>query len=234
MRDHPRSQLKKKVLLVGDDENLIRHSLPWVLQDDSTDVLCAMNGYEAFRELRSQTIDLCFLDIHLPDLNALDLMWTIKRLSPATRIIVMTGNDVNSDTMNAIWDYAVLRLVKPFDLYLAKSLADEIMEKQLDGYRDYDDLVNHLVGEKRLHDRKLVVPPVNYTVLVNDGDDDHRRHIADAVDISVNGLGIRTNVLLEKGRIVRLKSKNESIHGIVRWVTPDNNGERCRAGIQIL
>lgn len=193
-----------------------------------------MSGYEAFRELRNQTIDLCFLDIHLPDLNALDLMWTIKRLTPATRIIAMTGNDVDSDTMNAIWDYAVLRLVKPFDLYLAKALADEILEKHIDGYRDYDVLVSQLVGEKRLHDRKLIVPPVNYSVLVNENDDDHRRHIADAVDISVNGLGIRTNVLLEKGRIIRLKNSNKSIHGIVRWIIPDNHGECYRAGIQII
>ncbi len=226
--------MKKKVLLVGDDENFIRHSLSWVLQNDSTDVVCALNGYEAFREIRNQTIDLCFLDIHLPDLSALDLMWTIRRLSPVTRIIVMTGNDVDGDTMNAIWDYAVLRLVKPFDLYLAKSLANEIIEKHIDGYQDYDILVSQLVDEKRMHDRKLVVPPVNYTVLMNDDDDDHRKHIADAVDISVSGLGIRTNVLLERGRIIRLKSNAESIHGIVRWIIPDNHGERYRAGIQIV
>ncbi len=225
--------MTKKVLLIGSDENLIRHSLFWVLRDESTDVLCAMSGYEAFREFRSQKIDLCFLDIHLPDLNALDLMWTIKRLSPMTRIIAMTGNDVDSDTMNAIWDYAVLRLVKPFDLYLAKAFADEIIEKHIDGYRDYDVLASQLVGEKRLHDRKLVVPPVNYSVLINEGDDDHR-HIADAVDISVNGLGIRTNVLLEKGRIIRLKSSNKSIHGIVRWILPANHSVRYRAGIQII
>jgi DNA-binding response OmpR family regulator len=174
--------VKKKILLISEDPNLIRNSLSWVLRDDLTEVQCAMDGYEAFRELRNRSFDLCFLDIHLPDLNSLDLMWTIKRLYPATRIIVMTGSSVDSDTMNAIWDYAVLRLVKPFDLYSAKALANEIIEKHIDGYQDYDALVRQMVAEKRLHERKLVVPPVNYTVLIGEDERDHQRHFADAVD----------------------------------------------------
>jgi DNA-binding response OmpR family regulator len=226
--------VKKKILLISEDHNLIRNSLSWVLRDDLTEVQCAMDGYEAFRELRNRSFDLCFLDIHLPDLNSLDLMWTIKRLYPATRIIVMTGSSVDSDTMNAIWDYAVLRLVKPFDLYSAKALANEIIEKHIDGYQDYDALVRQMVAEKRLHERKLVVPPVNYTVLIGEDERDHQRHFADAFDISKTGLGIRTNVPLEKGRIIRLQNRDEYLRGMVRWIMPENRLKGFRAGIQFI
>ncbi len=226
--------MKKKILLVGDDHNLIRNSLSWVLRDDLTEVLCAMDGYEAFRELRNRSFDLCFLDIHLPDLNSLDLMWTIKRLYPTTRIIAMTGSSVDSDTMNAIWDYAVLRLVKPFDLFSAKALANEIIEKHIDGYQDCEVLLRQMVIEKRLHERKLVVPPVNYTVLIGEDERDHQRYFADAFDISKTGLGIRTNIPLEKGRIIRLQNKDEYLRGIVRWIMPENRVKGFRAGIQFI
>ncbi len=226
--------MKKTILLVSGDDNLNRHSLPLVLRDDLTEVLCAADGYEAFRKLRNHSFDLCFLDSHLPDLNSLDLMWTIKRLYPATRIIVMTGSSVDSDTMNAIWDYAVLRLIKPFDLYVAKALADEIIEKKIQGYQDYDALVRGMVVEKRLHERKLLVPPVNYTVLINEDGNDHQRHFADAFDISLTGMGVRTNVLLEKGRIIRLQKRDEHIRGIVRWIIPEVRLTGYRAGIQFI
>ncbi len=225
--------MKKKILLVSVDDILIRQSLSLVLRDDFTEVVCAVNGYEAFRNLRNQSFNLCFLDIHLPDLNSIDLMWTIKRLYPATKIIVMTGSTVDSDTMNAIWDYAVLRLVKPFDLYSAKALADDIIEKNIDGYQDYDAMVRRMVVEKRLHERKLLMPPVNYTVLINE-DGDHDRHFADAFDRSMTGMGVRTNVLLEKGRIIRLQKHDEYIRGIVRWITSEARMKGYRAGIQFL
>ncbi len=226
--------MKKKILLVSSDDVLIQHSLALVLRDDFTEVICAGTGYEAFRKLRHQSFDLCFLDLHLPDLNSLDLMWTIKRLYPATRIIVMTGSNVDSDTMNVIWDYAVLRLVKPFDLYSAKALADEIIEKDVEGYQDYDTLMRRVVTEKRMHVRKLLMPPVNYTVLLNEGGDQQKRHVANAFDISTRGIGVRTNVLLEKGRIVRLQRQDEHIRGMVRWITHEARVQGYRAGIQFL
>ncbi len=226
--------MKKKILLISNDENLINHSLSWVLRDDFTEVLCAADGYEAFKKLRNHSFVLCFIDIYLPDLNSLDLMWTIKRLYPGTRIIAMTGAVADSDTMNAVWDYAVLRLVKPFDLYIAKALADEIIEKNIDGYQDYDALVRRIVAEKRLHERRLLVPPVNYTILMSDDGSDHQRHFADAFDRSMTGLGVRTNVLLEKGRIIRLQNEGEHIRGIVRWIITENRLTGYRAGIQLL
>jgi hypothetical protein len=136
--------------------------------------------------------------------------------------------------MNAIWDYAVLRLIKPFDLYSAKSLADEIIEKDIDRYQDYDAMMRRMVIEKRLHERKLLMPPVNYTVLINEEGDQQKRHFADAFDVSMMGIGVRTNVLLEKGRIIRLQKQDEHIRGIVRWITHEARVQGYRAGIQFL
>jgi hypothetical protein len=128
----------------------------------------------------------------------------------------MTGVDVDDNTMNAIREHAVRRLVKPFDLFRMKALATEIIDKQVDGYRDCDALASRFAGEKRMHERRPVATPVNYTVLVNEDGDDRRRHIADAIDISMKGIGIRTDIPLAQGRIVRLKGSNEYIRGIVR------------------
>ena len=110
---------------------------------------------------------------------------------------------------------------------------DDIL-KNTKTYQDYESLVTFLLGEKRLHDRQPFTNPFKYTILSSDAEDEHRRSFADTVDICLNGLGIRTNIKLEPGHIIRLKNDNENIRGIVRWIAPEHQGDRYRAGIQFI
>lgn len=91
-----------------------------------------------------------------------------------------------------------------------------------------------IAGEKRVHDRQPFTNKVNYTVLSAETEFDGQGHFAVTVDLCRDGIGIRTNVLLEPGRIIRLKNDRENIHGIVRWIRPEDQGELYRAGIQFV
>ena len=95
-------------------------------------------------------------------------------------------------------------------------------------------IMNGINDEKRVHDRQPFTNNGNYTVLSAETEFDGHGNFAVSVDLCMDGIGIRTNVLLEPGRIIRLKSEKENIRGIVRWINPENRGELYRAGIQFV
>ncbi|HXD76965.1 MAG TPA: LytTR family DNA-binding domain-containing protein [Puia sp.] len=96
--------------LVVDDEPLaIGIVVDYLRRMGITGILTAANGVEAFRLLQQQTVDLLFLDIHMPQLTGFDLLKSL----PRRPLVVVT---------TAYRDYAVEGfewevldyLVKPF------------------------------------------------------------------------------------------------------------------------
>jgi hypothetical protein len=88
--------------------------------------------------------------------------------------------------------------------------------------------------EKRVHDRQPFTNEADYFVLSAETEFDGEGFFAVSVDLCKDGIGIRTNVLLEPGRIIRLKNDRENLHGIVRWIKLENRRELYRAGIQFV
>jgi len=109
----------------------------------------------------------------------------------------------------------------------------KLLGKHIDAYQDYNFLMTRLLGDKRLHNRQPFTNPENYTILYTDTEEDEQRCLAEAIDICLNGLGITTNVQLEPGKIIRLRNRNEQLHGIVRWISGSQR-EWYRAGIQFI
>jgi len=70
-----------KVLIV-DDEFLARKLLQGYIEKDSDLEIVSScgNAFEAFKVINNQQIDILLLDIHMPDLNGLDLARTIKNV----------------------------------------------------------------------------------------------------------------------------------------------------------
>ncbi len=114
-----------KILLV-DDEQLILYSLSAALRSDGSEVTAVANGKDALSEIHRAPCDICFLDVNLPDANGLDLMKTVKEVSPDTRIVIMTAVDLNDGQMRALHSNGCHFLPKPFKLDEVKSLVDNI------------------------------------------------------------------------------------------------------------
>lgn len=108
------------------------------------------------------------------------------------------------------------------------------MGRQFDINTYTKSIVSGITGEKRIHGRQPFTNKVNYTVLSAETEFDGQGHFAVTVDLCMEGIGIRTNVQLEPGRIIRLKNDKENIRGIVRWIRPETQGELYRAGIQFV
>ncbi len=104
-----------KILLV-DDKELILHSLSKTLRHGGAEVKTVTNGKDALHEIEGSSYDICFLDVQLPDANGLELMKVIGKMSPSTRIIVMTAVCLNEEQLDSLRSHGCYYLPKPFDL----------------------------------------------------------------------------------------------------------------------
>ncbi|MEW5994287.1 MAG: response regulator [Candidatus Zixiibacteriota bacterium] len=80
-------------VLIVDDEVRVRE----VLRDfcrltQALDVELASNGTEAVEKMKARTYDLVTMDLIMPEMSGLDALTAIKQVSPATPVIVITGN----------------------------------------------------------------------------------------------------------------------------------------------
>src|SRR6188508_1416947 len=81
------------VVLVVDDEPLIRWSLRQALLDRGHLVSTAATGAEALHEVSNaaRPFDVVLLDYRLPDRQDLTLLEDVRRLSPGSVVVMMTA-----------------------------------------------------------------------------------------------------------------------------------------------
>jgi DNA-binding NtrC family response regulator len=105
-------------VLVVDDELLIRWSIAETLTSAGHTVIEAENGAAALRALTDaeRPIDAVLLDFRLPDSDNLNLLATIRRMSPDSSVILMTAYGSPEVTKGAIELGAYQVVSKPFEL----------------------------------------------------------------------------------------------------------------------
>ena len=103
-----------RILLV-DDDDLIRSTLPPMLEQLGHLVEVASSGLEALRRLGGGLeADLVILDHHMPGLSGAETLPRVLQLRPEARIIVATGF-LDTDLKILLADFpAVVTLPKPF------------------------------------------------------------------------------------------------------------------------
>jgi two-component system response regulator (stage 0 sporulation protein F) len=102
-------------ILVADDDPIIRKLLFEVLTSDGHRVTVTENGLEALKEAQRQPFGFIFLDVHMPIMNGLETLRSIRRLYPEMSIAMM---DSYPDQLvnQAKREGALTCIHKPFDL----------------------------------------------------------------------------------------------------------------------
>ena len=82
------------VILVADDEEMVRVFATTVLRKAGHDVVAARNGFEAVTLYRTSThlIDVVITDITMPVMDGPQAVQLIRAARPEARIICMSGN----------------------------------------------------------------------------------------------------------------------------------------------
>lgn len=120
--------MRKKKVLIVDDEKLIRWSLRQKLSEWNLEALEAENGKSALRLAKEEMPDLVMLDVKLPDKKGTDLLKEFKKNWPDLPIIMITAFGVIDDAVTAMRRGAYDFITKPIDYTKLQSTIKNALE----------------------------------------------------------------------------------------------------------
>jgi CheY-like chemotaxis protein len=112
------------VILVADDEPVVRQVAAAMLEREGYNVLLAASGEEALRVLNEfrGTVHLVLCDIRMPPPSGLELRSLILKQRPATEVALLSG-----DTSFSGVPADVPRMAKPFTLHSFRKQVRELL-----------------------------------------------------------------------------------------------------------
>ena len=230
--------MMKRILIV-DDESLIGYALSASLRRDDTYIKAVECGKDALSEINHIFYNLCFLDIKLPDACGLDLMKIIKKASPSTFIVIMTGGVVNDpELMKSIVANAHLFISKPFDLERVKSFVNRFIgdgTSHLQAGDHSNSWTGYETFENQRHIARQAVMSSTTCAVVASDEEGETSFTAGILEMSDTGMCIRTDYQLKPGQLLRFSDNPVLSTGVVRWSKGGGEAEDSyHAGIQFI
>lgn len=105
----------KKVLIIDDDDDL-RSNLREVLRRQGHQVETASSGEAAIEKAAKTRFDLVLVDLIMPGMNGLEVLGELKKISPKSKIIMMTAFATIDNAVEAMKKGASDYLSKPFKI----------------------------------------------------------------------------------------------------------------------
>lgn len=104
-------------ILVVDDEVEICKILEKSLSAGKHKVKTSSKSKEALEWIKKEYFDVAFLDILMPGVSGIEILEEIKKVSPDTKIIMMTGKMIERDFIRKMKDRGAWGCIqKPFKL----------------------------------------------------------------------------------------------------------------------
>ncbi len=220
----------RKRLLVVDDDRLIRWALERELASHDLDVSQCRDGKDALARTRAGKYDLAILDVNLPDTNGIALLEEIRKVSPGTRAVVISGDANPESVRRAIAAGAEQFVEKPFDPAIFGAVVRELL-------RDYPVPRRQPRHRCRFPVRLSLLAP-----LLPGAGTDIDRLDGIAEDVGRGGCRVATDFPLTAGQVVRVTAGRDRAadpwtHFIpphataeVRWATMAPGGFRAGLG----
>jgi two-component system chemotaxis response regulator CheY len=121
--------ITKKTILVVDDSTSIRQILKSSLENGNFYVLEGKDGEDALKHLNGQRIDLVITDLHMPNMNGLELTKEIRNSKDYryVPVLVLTTETSKSMKEKAKLEGATGWLQKPFDMERLKKTINKLV-----------------------------------------------------------------------------------------------------------
>lgn len=121
--------MKHISVLLVDDEVRYLETATKILRKRGFSVFTACNGGEALAVLRKGMVDVVFLDVMMPGLDGLSVLKAIKRQTPDTKVVMLTGHATIESAAEGLKMGAHDYILKPVDV-------EEIVRKIQDALED--------------------------------------------------------------------------------------------------
>ncbi|MFH1011347.1 MAG: response regulator [bacterium] len=126
-RDIPAQAGRKRRILIVDDEQFMVHTLSRMLRLMGYDTFEAFGGRQALTIFHNEPVDLVLSDIHMPELNGLQLLQTIKQENPRLPVVLITGYGFDEDSNGLGKTRADALLCKPFKIADLKQTIENVL-----------------------------------------------------------------------------------------------------------
>ena len=144
--------MRKRRVLVIDDERAIRQTLAQVLADEGYEVETAADGVEGLDRLRRDAFDLAFLDVWLEDKDGLAILAELGEKAGTLPIVMISGHANVETAVRAVKSGAYDFLEKPLSLQRVlvtaqKAIAHRDLEAEVARFREKASGEQTLIGQ---------------------------------------------------------------------------------------
>jgi DNA-binding NtrC family response regulator len=170
-------------ILVVDDEPLIRETLAEYLGHEGFSVEVCGCGEEALERARARPFEVALCDVQLPDLDGIELLERLLKISPETFVLLITAYGTVENAVQAFQRGAHDYLMKPILLdevlskirrllsYRALHLENQWLRRELNRSDETDNIVGRSYAMQRVLDlvRKVAPTPSNVLIVGESG-----------------------------------------------------------------
>jgi len=121
--------MKKRVLIIDDEENVLNLVSATLGYDQRFDIAVARNGQEALKAAKNEVPDLVILDMLMPIMDGFQVCQALKK-DPQTahvKVIMLTAMAQEADKGKAIAAGADRYITKPFSPTKLLDIVEEIL-----------------------------------------------------------------------------------------------------------
>lgn len=117
-------------ILIVDDEQSMRDFLSIMLKKEGYDVVAAETGQDALKAVQTEIFDLVISDVKMPGMDGIDVLKTVKEVSPETVVIMITAYATAETAVEAMKRGAYDYITKPFKVDEIKLIIQKALEKR--------------------------------------------------------------------------------------------------------
>ena len=114
-------------ILVVDDNKDFADVFCDILSANDFETRGCYGGVEAVELLKNNGFNLVFLDIRMPEMDGIQTLKEIKKVSPETVVVMMTGYSVDDMVQSAIDAKASDVIYKPFEIEKVLNLIKNVV-----------------------------------------------------------------------------------------------------------
>ncbi|MBS1810852.1 MAG: sigma-54-dependent Fis family transcriptional regulator [Acidobacteria bacterium] len=118
-----------RILLIDDDPGMVDLT-SYQLEEQGYQVVSTGSGTEALKLVSEQSYDVALTDLHLPDVNGIELVRKLKEATPSTEIIMITGYSSVTRAIEAIKAGAFYFVEKPVEYEELLALVEKALERR--------------------------------------------------------------------------------------------------------
>ena len=122
-------EIKEKILLVDDETSILNVTRDF-FERNGYQTYTAQSGKDALQIIAHESIDCCFTDINMPEMNGLELAEKIRIADNTLPVIVMTGYPSLENAIQTIKNGVVDFLIKPVNLKQMELCVRRVLEQR--------------------------------------------------------------------------------------------------------